>query len=218
MNAATESVALLTGFKPFGGEKINPSGRLALSLDGRLVKTSRGRPVRVRSVLLPVTWDGAFHPLAAVLKEPESRPAAVVMLGQAGGITAVAVERVAVNACSGTDTEGAERQDVEAVPGGPPAYFSTLPLRATVRRIESLGLPACISNSAGTYLCNYVFYRLMHHLEGRPDPPPAGFIHVPFVPEQAVGKKPIPPSMAEADIERAVLAALRAALETEDPA
>jgi len=202
-------VILLTGFEPFGGEKVNPSGGLALSLDGAEI-ASGGVKVRVRSILLPVTWEGAFDRLVEALGEQQPGPAAVVMLGQAAGYPGLGIERVAVNVCSGKDNDGVERAEQPAVPDGPPAYFSTLPLQAVVRRVESVGLPSSISNSAGTYLCNYVFYRLMHHLSGEPAPPRAGFIHVPYLPEQAVGKRPVPPSMAAADIERGVKAALAA--------
>ncbi|HCJ10017.1 MAG TPA: pyroglutamyl-peptidase I [Clostridiales bacterium] len=205
---------LLTGFEAFGDETVNPSERAALALDG--CEAVPG--CRVRSVILPVTWDRGP---ARILNELDALPdaAAVVMVGQAGGHAGIAVERVAVNVSNGRDETGRTRKEEPVVPGGPPAYFSTLPLEEIVRALAEDGLPAFISNSAGTYLCNCVFYAVMHRLAaaaGRPDgpakAPPAGFVHVPFLPEQAVGKRPLPPSMSLPDIERALRVVIRTTL------
>jgi len=231
---------VVSGFEPFGGEKVNPAAETALSLDGVALTAGQrvserepvgeGLCVRIRSVIVPVSWNRALQTLLDALEGAAARVApsclAVVMLGQAGGYAGIGLERVAVNLAEGRDADGVERSAQPIVPperGGAPAYFSTLPLRAIQSRIEEAGLPAFISNSAGTYLCNYLFYGLMHYLAATPGPgetagaaasatagPMAGFIHVPFLPEQAVGKKPIPPSMAGSDIRRAV----RLALET----
>jgi pyroglutamyl-peptidase len=223
-------IILVSGFEPFGGERVNPSARIAEGLNGEEILAARpelGREgVRARSVILPVTWDGAAWRLVAETAElaraedaAGSRAGAgrrsllaVVMLGQAGGLTGLAVERLAVNVANGTDNAGVALVETPIVPGGPAAYPSTLPLGEIVSAVEAAGLPSLVSNTAGTYLCNYVFYRFMHHLATTwgARPPVAGFIHIPCLPEQAVGKKPIPPSMSEADIGRAVRAALRA--------
>lgn len=211
---------LVAGFKPFGGEKVNPSALMAQSLEGWEVAPG----LRVRSVVVPVTWDGARPAMIARIEElytsnPPRGVPVILMLGQAGGYPAIGVERVAVNICNGKDSAGVERTEEPVVPGGPASYFSTLPLQSIVERVHGLGLPAFISNSAGTYLCNSLFYGVSHYLatgwsaEQALSPRPiAGFIHLPYLPEQAVGKTPVPPSMARADIETAVRAALEAAV------
>jgi len=226
---------LISGFEPFGGEVTNPAAETASTLDGRELAPG----VRARSVILPVTWDGAIGALVKIVagRLIPDRLAAVVMLGQAGGYAAIGLERVAVNVSNGRDNTGAERVEAPIVPeagAGPAAYLATLPLESIQKRVEAAGLPAFISNSAGTYLCNYLFYGFMHYLAtawtetgppgelpsgtapsgARTRPRPlAGFVHLPYLPEQAVGKKPIPPSMSRGDIERAVLAVLEATAE-----
>ena len=184
---------LVSGFEPFGGERVNPSVMICEGLDGEEI--------------LPARPEGG--------PEGGDRLLAVVMLGQAGGSPGLAVERLAVNVATGLDNAGEQRAENAVVPGGPIAYPSTLPLGAIVAAVEACGLPAFISNTAGTYLCNYVFYGFLHHLATAwgDEPPTAGFIHMPYLPEQAIGKKPIPPSLSEADIGRAVRAALRASAE-----
>lgn len=230
------SLILVTGFEPFGGEKVNPSAVVAQSLKGREVAPG----VVVRAATIPVTWVGAVPALLEAASRlgatgaadapgaadtpggPDAPGAtrasageepllAVVALGQASGYPGLGLERVAVNIASGVDNAGVERTDEPIVPGGPASYFSTLPLAAMLAAIEAAGIPAFISNSAGTYLCNRVFYGLQHHFHGKPPRQPVplgGFIHVPLLPEQAVGKKPIPPSMSLQDMERGLLAAL----------
>jgi pyroglutamyl-peptidase len=215
---------LVSGFEPFGGERVNPSALVAAELSGLEVAPG----YRVRSVTVPVTWAGALPALLKALGAgPSGFPAAVVMLGQAGGYAAIGLERVAVNISSGTDNDGVPRADEPVVEGGPASYLSGLPLRAIVARLGELGLPAFVSNSAGTYLCNFLFYGALHHLAGLRESwrgasgsegrgagsssapaPLAGFIHIPYLPEQAVGKNPIPPSMSRGDIVRAVRVAL----------
>jgi pyroglutamyl-peptidase len=233
-------IILISGFEPFGGEVTNPAAETASALDGREFAPG----VRARSVILPVTWDGAIRALVrtAAGRSIPDRLAAVVMLGQAGGYAAIGLERVAVNVSNGKDNTGAERVEapiVTGAAGGPAAYLATLPLESIQKRVEATGLPAFISNSAGTYLCNYLFYSFMHYLAtawtetgspselpsgttpsgaGARPKPLAGFVHVPYLPEQAVGKKPIPPSMSRGDIERAVLAVLEATAEAAEEA
>ncbi len=211
-----ERTILVSGFEPFGEEKVNPAAETALALDGAALLPGVG----VRTVIIPVTWSGALAPLAAAAAELAAGPrtlSAVVMLGQAGGYPAVGLERVAVNASNGKDNAGEERVEqpiVSVQAGGPAAYLSTLPLPAMLARIEAAGLPAFVSNSAGTYLCNFVFYSFLHHLATAWPPalprPAAGFIHVPYLTEQAVGKKPLPPSMSRPDVELAIRLALEA--------
>lgn len=199
---------LLTGFEPFGGETINPSAMIAGGLDGWEVQPG----VRVKAAVVPVTWEGAVPAAVAEIEGCGEELAAILMLGQAGGNTAIALERVAVNIRAGKDNAGVERAETDLINDGPPAYLSTLPLQKMLEAINGRGVPVVISNSAGTYLCNNLFYGVRHHLAttwryAKP-PPPAGFIHVPYLPQQAVGKSPVPPSMSSLDIETAVRAAL----------
>lgn len=224
-----ESTVIVSGFEPFGGEKVNPAAETAQALDGTEILPHVG----VRAAILPVTWSGALGALIAAVEGRPGAIRAVVMLGQAGGYPAVGLERVAVNVANGKDNAGEERLEQPVVPPevvspeadgqcAPVAYFSTLPLVAIQSRLEAEGLPAFISNTAGNYLCNCVFYGFMHYLAiawsrsgpGRTagtNPPPAGFIHVPYLPEQAIGKKPLPPSMSRQDIERSIRLALEVA-------
>ncbi len=230
---------IVTGFEPFGGEKINPAAEVASALDGVEIAPE----VRIETVIVPVTWGAALDPLVLaaerVARNGSGVLLAVVMLGQAGGYPATGLERVAVNVAHGKDNVGEERTEqpiVAAERGGPAAYLSTLPLEAIQGRIEAAGLPVFISNTAGTYLCNFLFYGFMHYLAtawpltastapagGLPiatvrtstgpvaPVPVAGFVHLPYLPEQAIGKRPIPPSMSRADIGRSVRLALEAA-------
>lgn len=209
---------LVSGFEPFGGEAVNPAADVATALDGRDIAPG----FTARSVILPVTWGRSLENL---VQSASACPglAAVVMLGQAGGYAGIGLERVAVNISHGRDSQGQERFDQPIVPeadGGPAAYFSTLPLATISKRIEAAGLPVFISNSAGTYLCNCVFYGFMHRSATAPGGgggpaarPLAGFIHLPYLPEQAIGKKPLPPSLSRIDVERAILTALKVTAE-----
>ena len=142
---------LVSGFEPFGGERVNPSVMICEGLDGEEILPARpeGGPeggrerVRASSVILPVTWDGAVEKLVAAARGQAGgdRLLAVVMLGQAGGSPGLAVERLAVNVATGLDNAGEQRAENAVVPGGPIAYPSTLPLGAIVAAVEACGLP-----------------------------------------------------------------------------
>ncbi|MFI5357704.1 MAG: pyroglutamyl-peptidase I [Opitutales bacterium] len=169
---------LLTGFEPFGDERLNPSAEIARLLHGEVVA---GHPVR--GVLLPCVFNASLRELRRELDRGE--PALVVCLGQAGGRGAITPERLAVNVDDARIPDNAGRQPVDrpVVRGGPAAYWSTLPIKAIVRRLALRGIPAEVSQSAGTFVCNHVFYALMHALRGR-RAVRAGFIHVPWLPGQ----------------------------------
>lgn len=207
---------LVTGFEPFAGEPVNPSALLAQALHGTRVGAAA-----VQSRVLPCTFGGALAVLHAALAE--LRPALVLALGQAGGRAALGVERVAINLDDAriADNAGAQPLDRPVVAGGPAAYFSTLPVKAMVAALRAEGLPAEVSHTAGTFVCNHVFYGLMHALHaGVPGLPRGalagtrgGFMHVPWLPEQAARQPgPTPPSLALADQRRGIEAALAAAL------
>ena len=167
---------LLTGFEPFGGEPINPSWEVARALHGEVMGEWR-----IESVQLPCVF--ALAPQALDQAQLRHAPVAVLCLGQAEGRSDITPERVAINCINARqpDNSGAQPREESVIEGGPTAYFSRLPLSAMVQRLRELDIPASISNTAGTYVCNQVFYHLMHHWPGRK---PAGFVHLPCLPEQ----------------------------------
>ena len=203
---------LLTGFEPFGGESVNPSWEIARALDGWVCE---GRVVR--AALLPCAFGDALARLDEALAAWQ--PELVLCLGQAGGRTEISLERAALNVDDARIPDNCGRQpiDAEVVAGGPAAYFSTLPIKAVARDLRGAGIPATVSNTAGTFVCNHVFYALMHRLATAPALAGArgGFVHVPYTPEQAASRPGVP-SMALAAQVDAVRAALRSALATRD--
>ena len=172
---------LLTGFEPFGGESTNPSWRVAQALQGEVIAGAQ-----VVAVQLPCVFGQALSVLQQALTQHGPRLALVLALGQATGRCELTPERVAINVDDARipDNAGARPVDTAVVPGGPAAYFSTLPIKAMVAAMRAEGVPASVSQTAGTFVCNHVFYGLMHALQ-----PLAGvrggFMHLPLLPEQA---------------------------------
>jgi pyroglutamyl-peptidase len=194
---------LLTGFEPFDGDTVNPSGEVAKQLDGRVT----GDCV-VRSVILPVQHEAARAVVAPLLEAPGL--VAVVHLGLAGGRARISLERVAVNVMdySRPDAHGQVLRDVACVEDGPAAYFSTLPLRAILAALTAEGIPAAISNTAGTYLCNDISYTTLHALARRGPTIRVGFIHLPFLPSMVAAHGLEEPSMDLSMTTRAIEIAL----------
>ncbi len=189
----TTKTILLTGFEPFNGAAINPSWEAARALDGW---TGPGFQVAAR--LLPCEF-GRVN--IALLEAVEAvHPDIVIAVGQAGGRSEISLERVAINVDDAAipDNAGAQPVDNPIIADGPAAYFGTLPVKAIVRALRLRGFPAGVSQTAGTFVCNHVFYGLMHHAAGTGLK--AGFVHVPFLPEQAAERPERPPSMALQDI------------------
>lgn len=188
---------LITGFQPFGGETINPALEAVLSLSKK----------QTRSTLIPLEVPTEFNRAADIVLGAISfhSPDAVILVGQAGGRAAVTPERVAINCMDARipDNAGFQPIDMPIVQPAPAAYFSTLPIRAITDAIRKAGLPAQISNSAGTYVCNALMYGVLHGLSERGVAIPCGFIHVPYCPAQTA-EKPDQPSMALDDIVRAL--------------
>ena len=178
---------VLTGYEPFGDHERNPSAEVARKLDGATVA---GR--RVVGRVLPVEFDRAGDEMAALIEDWD--PEAVVATGLAAGRSAVCVERVGINVadCGGIpDNSDAEPRDERIRgDGAPAAHFATLPVVATVERLLDAGIPARVSNTAGTHLCNNVLYQTRAYLEseGRGDDVPMGFVHLPLTPEAAARK------------------------------
>ena len=170
---------LVTGFEPFGGERVNPSALAAQTLNGKVIA---GR--RVVGAVLPCVFGKALLALRREIRR--ARPELILCVGQATGQGGLAVERVAVNLEHARIPDNAGRQPVDrpVARAGPAAYCSTLPIKAIVAAVREAGLAAEVSESAGTYVCNSVFYGLMRALARTPAVR-GGFIHVPCLPEQA---------------------------------
>jgi pyroglutamyl-peptidase len=179
---------LLTGFEPFGGQRVNPSELAVRALDGWSLASRR-----VTSVVLPCVFGDATVALTRALRAV--KPELVVCVGEAGGRGDITVERVAINVDDArlADNAGAQPIDRAIATRGPVGYWSTLPIKAIVAALRAEGIPASVSQSAGTFVCNHVFYALMRALASRPGVR-GGFIHVPFVPEQVASAAPGAPS------------------------
>ena len=201
---------LLTGFEPFGGESVNPSWQIAQALDSWVCEGHI-----VRAVQLPCAFGEALKTLDDALAA--HRPELVVCLGQAGGRAEISLERAALNVDDARIPDNLGRQpiDAEVVPDGPAAYFSTLPIKALARDLRAAGVAAAVSNTAGTFVCNHVFYALMHRLATAPALAHArgGFVHVPYTPEQ-VAHRPGVPAMALAAQVEGIRQVLRSAVLT----
>ena len=200
---------LVIGFGPFGGEAVNP----ALEAIKRLERRTIG-DFRVVTRELPVT---RFASIEAMVKHiEETDPVLVLAVGQAGGRLEITPERVAINVDDFriADNSGLQPIDEEVVPHGPAAYWSTLPIKAMVAKMRQSGIPAAVSNSAGTFVCNHLFYGLMHHLAQFRNDVRGGFVHIPYLPEQAarIGAQP---SMAVDTLVEGLSLSLAAALSTE---
>ncbi|MGS0754539.1 pyroglutamyl-peptidase I [Roseateles sp. GG27B] len=169
---------LLTGFEPFGGESINPSWELARALDGHAIGEAT-----VAARLMPCVFGSALHELHRALAQ--TRPVLVLALGQAGGRSELSLERVAINLDDARipDNAGAQPIDEPVLAGGPTAYFTSLPIKAMVAGLRAAGIPASVSQTAGTFVCNHLFYGLQHQLQG--SGVRSGFMHIPLLPEQA---------------------------------
>ncbi len=202
-----EPTLLLTGFAPFGGEAVNPSWEAVRRLDSETIAGHR-----VCADCLPTEFGHALRRLRAAVARIE--PALVLCVGQAGGRAALSIERVAINLDDARIPDNAGRQPIDrpVVRGGPAAYFTTLPIKAMRAALCDAGIPAEISHSAGTYVCNHVFYGLMHLLASRPGVR-GGFLHIPYAPEQ-VGLRPATPSMAQGLVIEGLRIALDVALTT----
>ena len=181
---------LVTGFEPFGAHAANPTEGLAKAVDGR-----RLGDVAVLGVVLPVHHADTAARLQALLSE--STPEAVLHLGLAGGRARIALERVAVNCMDYEvpDNAGYRAHGEPCVPGGPTAYFSTLPLPAMLKALVDEGIPAYTSNTAGTYLCNQTLYWTLHAVRDMPRPPRVGFVHFPLLPAMVAATGLEQPSM-----------------------
>lgn len=199
---------LITGFEPFDDELLNPSWEVVSQLNDRLIGNTK-----VIARQLPCVFGAAVDEITRLIDE--LKPELVIAVGQAGGRADISIERVAINVDDARIPDNAGHQPVDEpiVSGGPAAYFSTLPLKAMVAGIREAGIPASVSQTAGTYVCNHVMYGLLHHLRRRKTR--GGFIHIPYLPEQAI-KHPGAPSMSQASVTLALEMAIGIALTVEE--
>ncbi|HET7332188.1 pyroglutamyl-peptidase I [Dyella sp.] len=196
---------LLTGFTPFDNQEINPSWEAVHALDGKHVGDHL-----VVSRLLPTAFADSQHELESMVREFE--PSILLGVGQAGGRSRLSIERVAINVQDAriADNAGAQPIDEAVVADGPAAYFSTLPIKAMLKALLDEGLPAEVSNTAGTFVCNHVAY-LMLHIAASHRGMRAGFIHIPYLPAQAVHVSNAP-SMSKNDVVKGLSIALEVAV------
>lgn len=182
---------LLTGFEPFGSSPINPSEQVVYRLAEEKIDG-----VEILTVILPV--ERFAGPDTLIRTYISAQPDVVVSLGEAGNNTAIAVEQIAINWLDFliSDNGGHLVTDKPIVADGPAAFFATLPVRALVKALNEKGIPARISHSAGTFLCNQVMYEMLHYLYKHQLQTPAGFIHLPQLPQQVAGQQPTRPSMS----------------------
>lgn len=192
---------LVTGFEPFAGQRVNPSQLAVDTLAGR---TIAGR--RIETTILPVVFGDATAALRRALRR--YRPELVICVGEAGGREAITVERVAINVDDAriADNAGARPIDRAIARRGPAAYWSTLPIKAIVAALSRREIPAAVSQTAGTFVCNHVFYGLMRML-ARKQGVRGGFIHVPYVRGQ--GTPSLPLATIALGLELAIATSLR---------
>ena len=194
---------LLTGFEHFGGSHVNSSIEACKLLDG---KEYNGYQVKV--VEIPLRFNEIRPSIIKAVEE--TKPSAIICTGQAGSATTINLERVAINIADARISYncGKKPTDEPIATDAPVAYFSTLPLRKMQESLEEAKIPVKISNSAGTFGCNHIFYEIRHHLESKGSDTPAGFIHVPSLPEQVMEKKG--PSMSLQLIAKGLETAIKA--------
>ena len=180
---------LVTGFDPFGGEKINPAIESVKRLPDKIMDAE------IIKLEIPTVIGKSVDKIREKIKEVE--PDVVLSIGQAGGRPDITVERVGINCddCRIKDNEGNQPIDEKVVENGPAAYFATIPIKAIVEHIKEGKIPASVSNTAGTFICNHVLYGVCHIKATEYPNMRTGFIHIPFLPEQVTDKKNMP-SMA----------------------
>ena len=200
---------LVTGFDPFGGEPVNPS-----------IETVKRLPDMIAGAeIIKLEIPTVCHKSLKVIDMAISQyvPDVILSIGQAGGRADITVERVGINIddCPIPDNEGNQIIDEPVAEDGPAAYFVTVPVKAMVQRIRSKDIPASVSNTAGTFVCNHVTYGVCHLIAEKYPGKRSGFIHIPYLPGQVVNKKSVP-SMSQDMMVEAVIAAIEAIVDTKE--
>lgn len=192
---------LITGFDPFGGEKINPALEVLKLLPNSI------DDIEIIKLEIPTVFYKSLETLYEAIDKVN--PDVVIALGQAGGRKDISIERVAININDAgiPDNEGNQPIDEIICHDGQGAYFSTLPIKGMVKEICELGVAASVSNTAGTFVCNHLMYGLLHHIYKEGLNIRAGFIHIPFIPEQIVNRDGVP-SMELETIVKGLVAAI----------
>lgn len=176
---------IVTGFDPFGGEKINPSIECVKALPGI-------KGVELIRLELPTVFKESAKRLNEVINEV--KPDAVLSVGQAGGRPGITMERIAINVDDARIPDNISQQPIDETiqTKGAAAYFSTLPIKRIVKAIREAGIPVEVSNSAGTFVCNHIMYQALFAATKADKPFKAGFMHIPFIPEQTTDKPSLP--------------------------
>ena len=200
---------LVTGFDPFGGEKINPAIESVKRLPDKILDAE------IIKLEIPTVIGKSVDKIREKIKEVE--PDVVLSIGQAGGRPEITVERVGINCddCRIKDNEGNQPIDEKVVEDGPAAYFATIPIKAMVEHIKEGKIPASVSNTAGTFICNHVLYGVCHIKATEYPNMRTGFIHIPFLPEQVTDKKNMP-SMALETIVKGLELAIEAIISNKE--
>lgn len=199
---------LITGFDPFGGEKVNPALEAVKLLPNEILGSE------IIKLEIPTVFRKSYNVLReAIIK---NNPDVVISVGQASGRFGITPERVAINIDDAriADNEGNQPIDERIFEDGKEAYFSNLPIKAMVAEIKENGLPASVSNTAGTFVCNHIMYSIMYIIEKEFTNIRGGFIHVPCIPAQVVDKVGVP-SMSIEDISKGLEYALRAVIKND---
>lgn len=199
---------LITGFDPFGGEKVNPSfeaiKRIPESIEGADIIKAQ----------IPTVFGKSIEKLESLINE--NNPDIVICVGQAGGRFDISIERVAINVDDARikDNEGNQPIDTMIFEDGKNAYFSSLPIKAMVLELRSAGIPSSVSNTAGTFVCNHIMYGLLYLIDKKFNGIKGGFIHVPFISQQVV-EKANTPFMSLEQIAEGLALAVKAAVEND---
>lgn len=201
---------LLTGFDPFGGETINPAWEAVKRVSDQV------GDVEVVKLMVPTVFYKSIDTVAAAIEK--EKPDAVLCIGQAGGRFDLTPERVAININDARipDNEGNQPLDGPVFEDGETAYFATLPIKAMAEEIRKAGVPASVSNTAGTYVCNHLMYGVLYTLANKYPDVRGGFMHVPFITSQVINRKPIAPSLSLEQIVTGIEAAVKAIGENQE--
>ena len=200
---------LLTAFDPFGGEPVNPAQEAVEAVSGRVAGAE------VVKVIVPTVFGKSVDTVYEAMKR--ERPDVTFCIGQAGGRVGLTPERVAINLNDARikDNEGQQPTDTPIFPDGAPAYFTSLPAKAMVERIKAAGVPASVSYTAGTFVCNHLMYGVLYHIAKEFPGMRGGFMHVPYLHEQVLAK-PNTPSLSKEDIVKGIEAAIAAIVESDE--
>ena len=200
---------LVTGFDPFGGDKVNPAYEAVKKMPDEISGAE----------IIKVEVPTVFEKSSQVVKEAiqQHQPDVVICVGQAGGRSAVSFERVAINLAEARipDNEGNQPFDTALEENGPAAYFTSLPIKAMTKNVQDHGLPAYISYTAGTFVCNDIMYRVLYMIDKEYPHMRGGFVHVPYLPEQTLDLPEGTPSMPAEMIAKALACGIRAIVENE---